>query len=50
MIKDSLHVILLLLELILLSGKENVVADWSIEIEYRAIAHGGCEAIWIKNL
>ena len=32
------------------SKKQNVVAKSSAEVEFRAIAHGICEALWIKRL
>ena len=32
------------------SKKQSVVARSSAEAEYRAMAHGICEAIWIKRL
>ncbi|GAA0162849.1 hypothetical protein LIER_18854 [Lithospermum erythrorhizon] len=32
------------------SKKQNVVARSSVETEYRAMAHGICEVIWVKRL
>lgn len=32
------------------SKKQKVVAQSSVEVEYRGMAHGVCELLWLKNL